>query len=70
MRIRFLDYMVGTALGLLPGLVLVSALGDRLVRILDRPTLAEVLGLLAVVALWAGATWLVQRFVSRVRHGA
>jgi uncharacterized membrane protein YdjX (TVP38/TMEM64 family) len=70
MRIRFLDYMVGTALGLLPGLVLVSTLGDRLVRILDGPTLAEVLGLLALLVLWAGATWLLQRFISRARCGA
>jgi uncharacterized membrane protein YdjX (TVP38/TMEM64 family) len=70
MRIRFLDYMAGTALGLLPGVLLMSALGDRLFRILERPTLSNVLALLAVLLAWAGLTWLVQRLVSRVRREA
>jgi phospholipase D1/2 len=70
MRIRFLDYMIGTALGLLPGVLLMSVLGDRLFRILERPTLANVLALLGVLLAWAGLTWLVQRLVSRARREA
>ena len=70
MRIRFLDYMAGTALGLLPGVVLMSALGDRLFWILDRPSLANLLQLGAILVLWAGVTWLLQRVVSRLRHEA
>ncbi|MFC7551959.1 TVP38/TMEM64 family protein [Pseudoroseomonas wenyumeiae] len=36
-RIPLLDYVVGTALGLAPGLLLMTALGDRLLRSLLSP---------------------------------
>ncbi len=70
MRIRFLDYMAGTALGLLPGVLLLSALGERLYRILAHPTLANMLQLAALAVLWAAVTWLLQRLVSSLRREA
>lgn len=70
MRVRFLDYMIGTALGLLPGVVLLSALGEGLFRMLERPSFGNAMGLLGILVLWAGLTWMLQRFVSRLRHEA
>ena len=36
--IRFVDFLVGTLIGMLPGLVLMSVMGDRIVRILAEPS--------------------------------
>ncbi|MFC0409621.1 VTT domain-containing protein [Roseomonas elaeocarpi] len=68
MRIRFLDYMVGTFLGLLPGVVLMSAVGDRMGQILAHPTVGNVVILVAALAAWAGVTWGLQKLVQRLRH--
>ena len=37
-RIPFIDYMLGTVLGMLPGLVLMSALGYQIFNVLTAPT--------------------------------
>jgi phospholipase D1/2 len=69
-RIRFTDYILGTALGLLPGIVLMSVLGARLFHILEHPTVANALMLIGMVLLCASVTWLLQKLVSRLRHEA
>ncbi len=67
LRVRFIDYVAGTALGLLPGIALLSLAGDGVARIVADPTPRN-LGLLAAfVAAWAGATWGLQRLLSRRR---
>ena len=37
-RIPFADYVLGTILGMLPGLVLMSALGHQIFNVLTAPT--------------------------------
>ena len=69
-KIRFTDYITGTALGLLPGIVLMSALGARLFHILEHPTAANALVLTGMVLACAGVTWLLQKLASRMRHDA
>ena len=69
-KIRFTDYVMGTALGLLPGIVLMSVLGARLFHILEHPTVANALVLIGMVLACAGVTWLLQKLVSRMRHEA
>ena len=55
-RIPFTDYMLGTILGMLPGLVLMSALGHQIFNVLTAPTPLNVsLFVLAVVA-WIAAS--------------
>jgi phospholipase D1/2 len=67
-RIRFTDYVLGTALGMLPGLVLMSALGHQIFNVLTAPTPLNVsLFVLAVVA-WIGASLGVQALVTRSRR--
>ena len=50
LHIRIIDYMVGTALGLLPGLLLMSALGYQIFRFILAPSAADFL-LLAAAAV-------------------
>jgi uncharacterized membrane protein YdjX (TVP38/TMEM64 family) len=67
-RVSLVDYLLGTALGLAPGLILMSALGDRLFRALTDPsagTLALVVGLLVV---WGGLAFGLQALVVRWRR--
>ena len=64
-RIPFTDYVLGTILGMLPGLVLMSALGYQIFNVLTAPTPLNVsLFVLAVVA-WIGASLGIQALVTR-----
>jgi phosphatidylserine/phosphatidylglycerophosphate/cardiolipin synthase-like enzyme/uncharacterized membrane protein YdjX (TVP38/TMEM64 family) len=63
--IRLLDYVAGTFLGLLPGLLAMAALGHQVMRVLSSPTVAE-LGLLALgIAGWLALSFAVQAAISR-----
>jgi uncharacterized membrane protein YdjX (TVP38/TMEM64 family) len=68
MRIRFLDYMVGTALGLMPGIALLSLVGEGVSRILENPTPRNIGMLCLVLGAWAGITWGLQKLFRRLRH--
>ena len=68
MKIRFTDYMIGTALGLLPGIALLSLVGEGLSRILEHPTPRNIGMLLVVLTAWAAITWGLQKLFRRLRH--
>ena len=65
-EIRLVDYLLGSALGLAPGLIAMSFLGHQASDVLSRPTLSGVLLLLTAAAAWiaiaVGAQLLVSRF--------
>jgi phospholipase D1/2 len=65
-QIKPLDYMLGTLLGLAPGLLVMSALGHQVFRVLTEPTAFEVMLLLAAIAGWIGISFGVQALVSRL----
>jgi phospholipase D1/2 len=67
-KIPLTDYLIGTALGMLPGLVLMSALGDRILGIVTNPTMTNVLLFLLVVAVWIGVSLGAQALVLRMRR--
>ncbi|MFE0757430.1 VTT domain-containing protein [Inquilinus sp. NPDC058860] len=67
-RIPILDFVLGTALGLAPGLLVLSTLGDRILSILRDPSLAEIGVLLAVLAAWIALSVGLQALVSRRRR--
>jgi phospholipase D1/2 len=48
--IRFIDFLVGTLIGLLPGLTLLSIMGDRILRILAEPSAGDIAILVLCVA--------------------
>jgi uncharacterized membrane protein YdjX (TVP38/TMEM64 family) len=64
--IKLLDYIAGTLLGMLPGLIVMSALGHRIVAILSNPSLAEVSLLALAILGWIAVTIAVQALVSRL----
>lgn len=65
-HIGWRDFLVGTALGLLPGLVLTSAFVDRAVAAVQEPGVATLAMLAAVVAVAVGiARWLQRRLAPR-----
>jgi phosphatidylserine/phosphatidylglycerophosphate/cardiolipin synthase-like enzyme/uncharacterized membrane protein YdjX (TVP38/TMEM64 family) len=67
-RIRLLDYLLGTAIGMAPGLILMSALGYQIFSIITQPTLTNVLLLLVAVAAWIGLSIGVQALLIRSRR--
>lgn len=67
-EIRLFDFLLGTLLGLAPGLVLMSALGAQAARMLSHPGPAEFALLAAFVLLWLAASFGVQRLVTRLAH--
>ncbi len=51
-RIRFTDYLIGTFLGMSPGIAVLTALGNSLTRVIENPTPGMVALAVAAVALW------------------
>ncbi|OWJ60847.1 VTT domain-containing protein, partial [Inquilinus limosus] len=67
-RIPVLDFVLGTALGLAPGLLVLSTLGDRLLSILTDPSPARIGIVLAVIGAWIALSVGLQALVSRRRR--
>ncbi|MBX9773118.1 MAG: VTT domain-containing protein [Xanthobacteraceae bacterium] len=67
-RIPVIDYMLGTILGMLPGLVLMSALGYQIFNVLTAPTPLNVTLFVLAVAAWIGASLGIQALVTRSRR--
>lgn len=67
-RIPVVDYTIGTALGLCPGLILLTALGDRLVAAIREPTIWSVMLLVAALLAWALMSFGLQVLISRWRR--
>jgi phospholipase D1/2 len=63
--IRFVDFLVGTLIGMLPGLVLLSVMGDRIIRILSEPSAGDVAILVVCVAGLIGLAVAAQALLSR-----
>lgn len=68
--LRLVDFVLGTALGLLPGLVVLSALGHQIVEVISNPTLGRVALLIGFVGLWIACSLGLQFLVARLRRPA
>jgi uncharacterized membrane protein YdjX (TVP38/TMEM64 family) len=64
--IRLVDYIIGTLLGMLPGMIVISALGYQILRVLSAPSLTELALLALAILLWIGVSYGVQVLVSRL----
>jgi phosphatidylserine/phosphatidylglycerophosphate/cardiolipin synthase-like enzyme/uncharacterized membrane protein YdjX (TVP38/TMEM64 family) len=69
-EVRIFDYVAGTLLGLLPGLVVMSALGHQLVALISNPSAADAAMLAGFFLLWLLLSLCLQFFVSRHREPA
>jgi phosphatidylserine/phosphatidylglycerophosphate/cardiolipin synthase-like enzyme/membrane protein DedA with SNARE-associated domain len=63
--IRFVDFLVGTLIGMLPGLVLLSIMGDRIIRILAEPSAGDIAILILCVAGLIGLAIAAQALLGR-----
>ena len=65
-----LDYLLGTAIGLAPGLAIMSLLGDRAVTLIQQPTLGGVATLVGLLVAAIGISVGLQLLISRRRDRA
>jgi phospholipase D1/2 len=69
MGIRFVDFIIGTFLGMAPGLLALSAFGAQIADLLVRPTWSSVVILLLCVSAWVLFSIAAQFVVTRLsRH--
>ena len=67
--IRLLDFIGGTVLGLLPGLILMSALGAQIARLVTAPSAFELMLLALCILAWIGLSFGVQAALRRFGDG-
>jgi phospholipase D1/2 len=65
-EIRLRDYVIGTLLGLAPGMIVISALGHQIVRILADPSAPDIALLIGAAALWIAVSLGANVLVSRL----
>ena len=63
--IRPVDFLAGTLLGMLPGLIVLSLLGHQVMRILMEPTLGDIALLVAAIGAWIAISVALQVFVAK-----
>jgi uncharacterized membrane protein YdjX (TVP38/TMEM64 family) len=61
--------MIGTLIGMLPGMVMISAVGNQFARIMVAPTVYDLAILAAAVVGWVALSIGVQAAVSRYWSG-
>ncbi|HEX2139938.1 MAG TPA: VTT domain-containing protein [Woeseiaceae bacterium] len=66
-HVRPRAYLAGTALGLLPGVFVMTMVGDRLRELWQNPDPMNILWFALVAVLWIGLAFALQRIVSRLR---
>jgi uncharacterized membrane protein YdjX (TVP38/TMEM64 family) len=66
-KVPLSDYLIGTILGMLPGLIVISALGHQIINIIAEPTPLNVFLLVAAVLAWIGVSLATQAFITRWR---
>ena len=68
-QIRFFDYLIGTALGMLPGIIAMAAVGHQIARMITHPSPEAfawlTLAVLGWIALSLGLQALASKFASR-----
>jgi uncharacterized membrane protein YdjX (TVP38/TMEM64 family) len=62
-------FVVGTVVGMTPGIAAIAVLGDRLLAVLRAPTPTSIAGFIAVAALLVGAAVALRRFAAARRRG-
>ena len=68
--VGFWPFIVGTALGMAPGFIVLSALGDRLYRVVSEPTVAGIAIVFALLLLWLATLLFAQHWARRQMKAA
>ncbi|MDP2372546.1 VTT domain-containing protein [Reyranella sp.] len=64
--IRLADFVLGTLIGMGPGLAVLCLMGDRIVRVFHHPVPGEIALLALSVAVWIGLSFAAQAVVARL----
>jgi uncharacterized membrane protein YdjX (TVP38/TMEM64 family) len=64
--IGFRAFLIGTALGMLPGIAAIALLGDRVAQVWNEPTVLNVTLVVVAAGLWIAAVLGTQRLVDRM----
>jgi phosphatidylserine/phosphatidylglycerophosphate/cardiolipin synthase-like enzyme/uncharacterized membrane protein YdjX (TVP38/TMEM64 family) len=64
-EITLMQYLLGTAIGMLPGIFMMSVLGHQLSQIILHPNMFSLLMLAAAVVVWIGLSIAIQAAVSK-----
>ncbi len=64
-KIRLLDFALGTAIGMLPGIAVMAALGHQITLVLTRPSLEAIIWFALAIAAWLALSLGLQALVSR-----
>jgi uncharacterized membrane protein YdjX (TVP38/TMEM64 family) len=62
--VRFRDYMLGTALGLAPGITVISLFGNQVKSIWRRPSVSSVLLAVGIGLVWIAVSFGLQRWIA------
>lgn len=69
--VRFTDYMIGTALGLSPGIIVLTAFASQLRSVWRNPTPGKLAVVICIVLGWIALSWGLQRLIThRARREA
>ena len=63
--VGFWPFIIGTALGMAPGFIVLSALGDRLYRLVSEPTVTGIAIVLALLLIWLATLLFAQHWARR-----
>jgi uncharacterized membrane protein YdjX (TVP38/TMEM64 family) len=63
--VRYRDFIIGTALGMIPGIAAFAFVSDRVFHAWREPTIQNVALTVAAALLWIGVVLLVQRIFNR-----
>jgi uncharacterized membrane protein YdjX (TVP38/TMEM64 family) len=63
--VSFREFMLGTAIGMLPGIAAFALAGARFADVWRNPTPANLAFAAGAIALWVGVVWGVQRLINR-----
>jgi uncharacterized membrane protein YdjX (TVP38/TMEM64 family) len=63
--VRYRDFIIGTALGMIPGIAAFAFVSDRVVNAWREPTIQNVALTAVAAVLWIGVVLLVQRIFNR-----
>ncbi len=64
-RIDFKDFLLGTALGMAPGILLITGFAERLLRLIEEPSWGNLAWAGLALILLGGAAWWLKRRLSR-----
>ena len=65
-RVRFRDYLLGTLMGLAPGLFALSFFGESLLGIMRDPSSGQISLAVGILFFWLSLSWIMQKAVRRI----